>query len=139
MKNKILGWVLFLPAAVVASFAIFAASKLGSIMALSQFIYPRPSFTEFSWLTFMFADMPANFLSGASFVYAGVSVAPEHKKSVAALLFGMIIICYLMSICYTVSFGTGQTQPIAATVLGIVAAAGGSGFAAWKLQYEKID
>ena len=78
----IVRWSLLLPGAVVASQLAYWLIIVGNRITMSQFVDPD----SFVGRLFIFSIGTA--VSGFVIVYAGVWIAPSHRKHVAALIAG---------------------------------------------------
>ena len=83
----VLRWLAFLPAAILAAaVAHFLTTILNTFLGPSEFVEPQSLLGKI-WILFI-----GNVVFGAVFVFVGAFVAPVHKRVVAAVLAGLLLV-----------------------------------------------
>lgn len=92
--NLILRWIGVLPAAIliptVGCILVIAMMLIGELFSGELLTYLR--YPEVFAVDHYFTSFVISILFGYSFVSAGVTMAPQYKKAVAFILFGIIAI-----------------------------------------------
>jgi hypothetical protein len=77
---KAIKWIAVLPLSIAALFTANIVWVL--VYRFSFHYYGEPD----SWVNLIFAEIMSSLVSGAAFIYSGVSIAPSYKKEVAFFL-----------------------------------------------------
>lgn len=92
--NLILRWIGVLPAAILTPTVVcilgIAMMLVGELFSGELLTYLR--YPEVFAVDHYFTSFVISIFFGYSFVYAGVAMAPQYKKAVAFILFGIIAI-----------------------------------------------
>ena len=103
MKNNVLGWILFLPGAILAQ--IIGVWLLYYINILT---FKVMGFSSSGWFGLFYESVTRGIVYGSLFVIIGAAIAPKYQKKVALILAGLLNIVNIIN--YIIDFKTLTTQ-----------------------------
>ena len=103
MKNNVLSWIFFLPAAILGS--LIAVKVLEFINFLS---FKLMGGSSDGWLPKFIESLSTGVVLGGVFVFIGAIIVPKYKKQIALLLVGLITLTVVFF--YVMSLSTMSTE-----------------------------
>lgn len=119
MKNKVLAWLLFLPAAVLATIIVLILWHYFNILS-----FKFTGFDSTGWTAQLIDSVSKGVIGGAVFVFIGTSIVPKYQKQVALILVGLITLYALLG--YVSDFSILPTEKKVFRFINIISVLAGS-------------